>query len=168
MPPRDPLHDAGRLGELRALAILDTPPEEDFDDLAAMTAVVTGSRVAAINFVDDERHFTKAIVGAPERLGSSLANDVSFCAATVNEDAGMLVVEDLQADPRWSSHPLVQGDPHLRFYMGAAIVSRGKRVGVVCAFGPEPREVTEEERKGLLVLAHQAAAQLRHRARRSS
>ena len=160
------LNDSLRLGQLRALAILDTPPERDFDAVAARAAVATHSRVAAVNFVDAERHFTKAIVGNPEAQGTSVDNDVSLCAVTVREPDGILVVPDMRADERWSDHPLVHGDPGIGFYMGASIVSGDQRVGVVCAFGPEPRAITGEERRELELLAEQASAQLRLRRQR--
>lgn len=159
------LTDPLRLGELRALAILDTPPERDFDALAARAAAATHSRVAAVNFVDAGRHYTKAIVGSPESQSTSLDNEVSLCAVTVNEPDGVLIVPDLRADERWDDHPLVHGDPGIGFYMGVSIVSGDQRVGVVCAFGPEPREITGEERRELELLAEQAAAQLRLRRR---
>lgn len=166
---KDPgtLNDALRLGELRALAILDTPPERDYDTLAARAAAATHSEVAAVNFVDGERHFTKAIVGKPEARGTSLDNDLSLCAVTIGEPDGVLVVPDMRADDRWRDHPVVSSEPGVGFYMGAAIVSGGQRVGVVCAFGPEPREITGEEQRELELLAEQASAQLRLRARSS-
>lgn len=158
----DHLGDARRLGELRALAILDTPPERDYDDLAALASTVTASRVAAVNFVDGERHFTKASVGLPAQ-GGSVPFQASFCAATVNEPDGVLVIEDTRADPDWRDHPLVKNNPEVGFYAGAAVYSQGERVGVVCAFGPEPREITAEQRHGLTLLARQVEAQLRLR-----
>lgn len=80
------LTDAHRLAELRDLAILDTPSEPAYDDLAAIASAVCHSTVAAVNFVDDERHFTKAIAGMPDARGGSVSNDVSFCAATISTD----------------------------------------------------------------------------------
>ena len=96
------LNDARRLGELRDLAILDTPPEPDYDDLAALAAAVCGTRFAAVNFVDDKRHFTKAVVGMPEAEGGSISNEQSFCAATLVTAEGVLVVPDTHADARFS------------------------------------------------------------------
>jgi len=121
--------------------------------------------VAAINFVDDERHFTKAIAGMPDARGGSVSNDVSFCAATISTDDGVLIVPDTGADAAWRAHPLVTGGPQVGFYAGASIVTRGERVGVVCAFGSEPREFSEQERDALAAVARQAAGQLELRRR---
>jgi diguanylate cyclase (GGDEF)-like protein len=161
------LADPGRLTELRGLAILDTPAEPDYDDLAALASAVVRSPVAAVNFVDEERHFTKAIVGMPEAEGGSVPNTSSFCAATVAEPDGVLVVPDTRTDERWRSNPLVTGGPKVGFYAGASIVSHGHRVGVVCAFGTQPRGIQKSERAALQTLARQAAAQLELRRRNS-
>ncbi len=165
MPNTTSLSDPHRLAALQQLAILDTPPEPDYDDLAALAAAVSRSRVAAINFVDDERHFTKAVFGMPEAQGGSVANDLSFCAATVCSPDGVLVVPDTQAEARWRDHPLVTDGPRVGFYAGASIVSAGERVGVVCVFDTEPREVTDQVRDALETLARQAAAHLELRRR---
>ena len=159
------LNDARRLSELRDLAILDTPPEPDYDDLASLAAAVCRTPFAAVNFVDDKRHFTKAIVGMPEAEGGSISNEQSFCAATLVTAEGVLVVPDTHADERFSEHPLVAGGPQFGFYAGASIVSRGQRVGVLCAYDSEPREVTGAERAALEKLARQAAGQLELRRR---
>ncbi len=154
------LRDARRLAEVRSLAILDTPPEAEYDNLVAIAAAVCRSPVAAVNFVDDERHFTKAVVGMPEAEGGSISNDVSFCAATVASADGVLIIPDTRAESRWSDHPLVTGGPEAGFYAGVSIVSRGQRVGVLCAFGPQAREIGDQERSALTALARQAATHL--------
>ncbi len=159
------LDDARRLGELRALAILDTAPESNYDDLAALAATLAGSPVAAVNFVDADRHFTKAIVGLPEAASGSVPSDLSFCAATIQEPTGILVVSDTHADLRWSEHLLVTGGPQVRFYAGVSLQNRGERVGVLCAFGFEAQDVNDRTRTALMTLARQAETQLELRRR---
>jgi diguanylate cyclase (GGDEF)-like protein len=154
------LDDPERLAELERLRILDTPREANFDTIATLGAAVMRSPVAAVNFVDGERHYTKSIAGIPRGAGGSVPNGLSFCAATVTTPDGVLVVEDTRTDPRWRAHDLVVGEPGVGFYAGVAIVSRGERVGVVCAFGDEPRPVSGPERSALVALATQAGAQL--------
>ena len=159
------LHDPDRLAVLHDLAILDTPAEPAFDDIARLASACCDSAIAAVNFVDGERHWTKAIVGVEGGAGASVSADVSLCAATVASEGGSLSVADASRSPRWRSHPLVTGPPFLRFYAGAAIIVSGQPVGVVCAFGDEPREVAEQEQETLVVLARQASTQLELRRR---
>lgn len=160
------LLDPDRLTVLHDLAILDTPAEPAFDDIARLASACCNSAIAAVNFVDGGRHWTKAMVGVDGGAGTSVSADVSLCAATIASDGGSLSVPDASQSPRWRSHPLVAGPPYLRFYAGAAIVVFGQSVGVVCVFGDEPREVCEQDEQTLVVLARQASAQLELRSDR--
>mgnify|MGYP000695753452 CR=1 FL=1 len=157
------LGDPRRLNVLRDLAILDTSTEPAYDDIAALAAAACDSPIAAVNFVDADRHWTKAAVGVEP--GGSVAADLSFCAATVQAPGGHLVLGDAHAEDGWRDHPLVVGGPRVRFYAGASIVVGGEPVGVVCVFGSEPREVTDSHRRSLEALARQAATELELRSR---
>jgi diguanylate cyclase (GGDEF)-like protein len=165
--PRRAIDDPDRLATLDRLAILDTPPEPAYDDIASLAAALCGSATAAVNFVDDERHWTKAFFGPGNHQGTSVSADLSFCAATIEAPGRRLAVADTHAEARWRDHPFVVGGPHVRFYAGAAIVVAGQPVGVVCAFGPEPRppRAIEAGTAALEALARQASAQLELRRR---
>lgn len=157
--------DPVRLAVLGELDILDTPAEPAYDDIAQLASVCCASDIAAVNFVDDVRHWTKAVVGIEDRQGASVSADLSLCAATVATESGLLNVADTLASDAWKSHPFVAGAPHLRFYAGAAIVVEGQPVGVVCVFGDGPRELAPAQEQALVALAGQAAAQLELRRR---
>lgn len=158
--PASTLNDIARLSVLRDLAILDTPAEPAYDDIAMLASASCGSAVAAVNFVDDERHWTKAIVGVDSGQGSDVPANLSLCAATVCTDGGLLVVPDMTADEAWRSHPFVADGPELRFYAGATIIVEQQPIGVVCIFGDEPRAVSDSDQRALIAVATQAAAQL--------
>ncbi|GAC1317361.1 MAG: sensor domain-containing diguanylate cyclase [Thermoleophilaceae bacterium] len=154
--PAEP-QEAERLAVLKRLEILDTPPEPAYDDIAKLAQTVFRSPAGAVNFVADTRHWTKALAGGDP--GSSLAAELSFCAATVRTEGGCLILPDTVADVRWRSHPFVE-QGSVGFYAGASIVVQGQPVGVVCVTGPEPREIVDIEVRALVALAGQAAAQL--------
>lgn len=167
MQNRDRLADPDRLAVLRDLAILDTPAEPDYDDIARLASACCQSPVAAVNFVDAERHWTKAIVGVEGGQGGSVSGDLSLCAATVVTPGGLLSVSDTLRSDGWRSHPFVTGPPFLRHYAGAAIVVSGQPIGVVCVFGDRPRDLGEGEEQALVALARQASAHLTLRQRNS-
>jgi diguanylate cyclase (GGDEF)-like protein len=154
------ISDPARIAALRDLEILETPPEPAYDDLAQLASVCCDSPIAAVNFVDGDRHWTKASVGVEDGPGTSVPADISFCAATVSRESGVLSIDDTGADKGWENHPLVAGAPHVGFYAGASITVSGQPVGVVCVYGDQPREVTDREREALVTLARQASAQL--------
>ena len=161
--PASTLNDTTRLSVLRALAILDTPAEPAYDDIAMLASASCGSAVAAVNFVDDERHWTKAIVGIDGDQGGDVPANLSLCAATICTDGGLLVVPDLSGDEAWQSHPFVVDVPNLRFYAGAAITVDQQPIGVVCVFGDEARGISDSDQRALIALAAQASAHLEMR-----
>jgi GAF domain-containing protein len=118
-----------------------------------------------VNFVEEDRHWTKAIVGVEDGQGASVSADLSLCAATVVTPGGLLSLSDTPQDEEWRSHPFVTGPPYLGHYAGASIVVSGQPVGVVCVFGDQPRDLDEGERQALVALARQASAHLELRQR---
>jgi diguanylate cyclase (GGDEF)-like protein len=165
MADRTRLLDPHRLAVLHDLAIMDTPAEPAYDDIAQLASACCDSEIAAVNFVDDHRHWTKAISGVKGGRGASVPSEVSFCAETVASSGGVLCISDTHGDQRWRSHPLVLEGPKVRFYAGASIVVAGEPIGVVCVFGDEPRALGEREEQALKALARQASAQLELRNR---
>jgi len=79
------------------------------------------------------------------------------------------VVPEVRADARFAEHPLVVGDPHLRFYAGAPLVTpSGEALGTLCVADRVPRSLTPAQAAALAALARQVMAQLelrQHRAR---
>lgn len=158
-----PADEAGRLRDLYAYRILDSESEESFDELVRLTAELFDVPVARINLIDAEREWTKADVGGlPRQRGRA----GSFCAHTVAAGGDVLVVADATRDPRFATHPAVCGDPHVRFYAGAPLLTdRGHSVGALCVVDWRPRTLTPTKRRQLEVLAHQVVTQLELRRR---
>ena len=157
-----PLDESERLATLHELRILDTAPEQIYDDVVALAAQICDMPIAIINFVDAERQWGKALVGL-ER--SEAPRESSFCARTIQQDGGVLVVPDTRADPVWAANPQVTGAPGLKFYAGAAIVTdEGYALGSVCvADDRTPRRLDDGQIEALRVLARQTASHLKLR-----
>lgn len=145
-----PPNEQQRLQSLRALAILDTPPEERFDRITRLAAQIVGTPIVLISLVDEARQWFKSAVGldAPET-----PRDVAFCAHAIL-DTEVFVVPDAHLDPRFSDNPLVTGAPDVRFYAGAPLsLSDGARIGTLCAIDTQSRSLAEHERSALVDLA---------------
>lgn len=157
-----PPNEQERLATLHELAILDTPPEQIYDDVVKLAATICGTPIAVMNFIDSDRQWGKALVGLED---SEAPREVSFCARTIVQEDGLLMIPDTRADPNWAENPMVTGEPGLRYYAGAAIVTEeGQPIGSVCVAGTEaPRELSEQELEALRVLARQTAAHLKLR-----
>ncbi|MBJ7339813.1 PAS domain S-box protein [Mycolicibacterium sp.] len=161
-------HEQAERDRLRVLvdfAIMDTPAEAAFDDLAALAAHLCGAPMALVSLVDADRQWFKARHGLSV---SQTPREQSFCAHALR-GTGLLVVPDTRLDPRFVDNPLVTGEPHLRFYAGAPLVtSDGYVLGTLCVLGGEPRQLTELQGAHLKILAAQVVSQLelRRQARR--
>jgi two-component system, sensor histidine kinase len=160
--PPIPNGEAERLARLRSYGILDTLPEQEYDDLAAMAAFVAQTPIALVSLVDADRQWFKARVGldAPET-----PRDISFCGHVV-ADRRMLVVEDTLDDARFHDNPLVAGPPDIRFYAGAPLITPDDQfLGTLCVIDREPRSLTAQQMDLLSALARQVASQLELRRR---
>jgi signal transduction histidine kinase len=150
-----------RLAALYGADILDSEPEDSFEELARLAAAICRTPISQVNLIDAERQWTKAAVGMAR---GEVARGVSFCARTIREPEGVLVVEDAARDARFAENPLVLEDPGIRFYAGASITSEdGHRLGAVCVVDLEPRELDAAQLDGMQALARIAADQLRLR-----
>ncbi len=126
--PLPPEEDA-RLLELARYEILDTPPEEAFDRITRLAARLLDTPVAFINFVSQDRQWSKATYGPGD---TTAPRGDSVCAWTILE-AGPMVIENAHADPRFVHNPLVTGEPHIHMYAGTPLITpAGHRIGTLC------------------------------------
>jgi PAS domain S-box-containing protein len=141
-----PSDEAGRLIDLHALGLLDTPPEERFDRITRTTARLFQAPIVLISLVDVSRQWFKSCLGLGDRETS---RDVSFCAhAILGEEA--FVIEDALQDERFAANPLVTGEPHIRFYAGQPVRGgTGKKVGTLCVIDRLPRRFEAADRAAL-------------------
>jgi PAS domain S-box-containing protein len=159
-----PPDEIQRLARLRALSVLDSAPEPLFDSLARLAAQITGTPIALVSLVDDQRQWFKANLGLPG--ARETPRDVAFCAHAIL-DRDVMEVVDARKDPRFADNPLVTGEPGIRFYAGAPLtLPGGERLGTLCVIDRAPRQLSDAQRAQLAELA-QAVVQallLRERA----
>lgn len=133
-----PEQEAERLEVLRQLAILDTPPEGAFDRVTALAAAFFHVPVAIVSLVDEDRIWFKSHHGLDL---SQIARSPGLCDDVIRAD-DVYVVKNAIEDPRTRAHPLVAGEPGLRFYAGAPLISQsGHRIGTFNIIDFVPREL---------------------------
>ncbi len=137
--------------------MLDTPPEEAFDELVKLAAALCEVPISTVSLVDEDRQWFKAQVGLDSR---ETPIEVSFCKHAIQQD-GLYVVEDATCDPLFAKNALVTGEPHIRFYAGHPLrAPEGEALGTLCVIDRRPRHLTPVQRQALAVLAHQVTAQI--------
>lgn len=150
-------NEAARLRALRAYHILDTDPEQVFDDLTLLASQVCGTPIALITLVDENRQWFKSKVGTDVQ---ETARNISFCAHAI-EQPGLFVVPDTLSDGRFRDNPMVVNEPHIRFYAGAPLLTRdGDPLGTICVVDSMPRTLTADQLAALNALRRQAETQL--------
>ncbi len=152
-----PQNESERLRSLHDYDILDTLPEDSYDDITHLASEICGAPISAVTLVDRDRQWFKSTVGLAVQETS---RDVAFCAHAILE-ADLLIVPDARADERFSDNPLVTGEPGIRFYAGAPLVTpKGALLGTLCVIDRVQRTLSDAQAQALRALSRQVMAQL--------
>ena len=158
VPAPKPTGEELRLAELRETGLLDSDMDPLFDRATRLAARLTGTPIALVSLVDEDRQWFKSAVGLDVR---ETPRDVAFCAHAILEPTSLFVVEDAKVDDRFATNPLVTGAPWVRFYAGAPLVtSAGHALGTLCVIDHEPRSLTAQESEALVGLASLVTAEI--------
>jgi len=146
-----PNDEQGRLQALKTLGVLEAPSDPELDGMVLLAAEVCAAPLAMITMLDSEAERVKSRIGMPF---PELRRDMSFCAHAIVEESALEVV-DARNDSRFCDHPLVVGEPRIRFYAGAPLVTAGDgfHVGVLCVLDTTPRKLTNVQWHCLSVLS---------------
>jgi hypothetical protein len=152
-----PENEIERLNTLRGYGILDTHPEDRFDDLTRLATIICGTPSSVISLVDEHRQWFKSRTNFK---ASQTPREDAICAhAIMTPD--VLVVPDASQDARFATNPQVLGEPHIRFYAGAPLAApNGHRLGALCVLDRVPRQLSPDQLESLRILSRQVMAQV--------
>ncbi len=155
--PPIPDNEAERLADLYALRILDTPPEDRFDQIVRLASSIFDVPIAYIALVDSDRQWFKAKCGLQ---AEGTERDISFCGFTILKNSP-LIIEDAANDERFADNPLVTDDPFIRFYAGYPLRGpNGYNVGTLCLADRKPRSLESQQHKAFQTLAELSEYQI--------
>ncbi len=161
-PAPTPPNERRRLEVLWQYEVLDTVPEEVFDDLTQLAALICQAPISTLTLVDEHRQWFKSKVGLSM---TETSRDISFCGHAMVHP-GLFIIPDALADPRFRDNPLVTSEPHIWFYAGAPLVSPdGHPLGSLCVIDQVPRVLNEDQKKALRILGRHVTTLLELRRR---
>lgn len=143
-------NEKGRITALRSYDVLDTPNEQEFDNIAQLAADICNTPIALINLIDENRQWFKSTVGIALR---ELPREFSFCHFTVLDDE-LFEVGNPLGDSRFTQNPLVTGEHGIRYYAGVPLVTPdGYRIGTLCVMSPRQHQLNSYQRISMGILA---------------
>lgn len=156
-----PDNEVERIAALQSYGILDTLPEQEYQDIVHLASVICGVPIAVMSLVDKDRQWFKAKVGLD---AVQTERDVAFCAHALSHPDELLIVPDASLDKRFSDNPLVTGGLKIAFYAGAPLrLDNGLVLGTLCVIDRQPKVLSDVQKEALRTLARQVMGQLERR-----
>ncbi|MFV8355190.1 sensor histidine kinase [Flavobacterium sp. XS1P32] len=151
--PEKSLNEEERLNLLESYAILDTLPEEEYDNLTMIASQICNTPIAFISFIDTERQWFKSLMGLNM---TEVERDLSMCGHAINDPSNVMVVPDTRNDVRFFDNPAVTGEANVVFYAGVPLVNdKGIPLGTLCVIDNKPKTLTDVQIASLKALSQQ-------------
>ncbi len=144
--------EQARLEALWAYDILDTPAEEDYDEIVELASKICRVPTSLITLLDKDRQWFKAKIGM---AASQTPIEYAFCARAIMQD-DVMIVRDATEDDRFKDNPLVTSDPDIRFYAGMPLITpSGTKLGTLCVIDNKPGDLSDDQLHSLRILSRQ-------------
>tara|TARA_R110002020_G_scaffold119673_3_gene273002 strand:+ start:327 stop:1439 length:1113 start_codon:yes stop_codon:yes gene_type:complete len=144
------MNEKERLLDLLSYNILDTPSERELDDITEIACELCDSPISLITLLDEKRQWFKSKKGL--NMDQTSRED-SFCQHTLSNSNEVLIVEDSHSNAKYSKSPLVTGEPKIRFYAGAPLVTpNGNVLGTLCVIDDKPKKITNSQKNAIALL----------------
>jgi len=151
-----PYNEVERLQAVASYQLLDTLPEQAYDDLVQLAAYICKTPIALISLIDDSRQWFKARVGLDV---DEVPREQTFCTHALLKPNEMLLVNDARCDARFAEHPAVVAGM-VGFYAGVPLTNEsGLALGTLCVVDSQARELSAAALNALSSLARQVVAQ---------
>jgi signal transduction histidine kinase len=145
-------NESERLKVLESYDIMDSMPEQEYDDVLELASQICEAPIALISLLDYHRQWFKSRRGVDD---AQTPRSIAMCSYAILQDEP-LEVENALEDPRFADNPFVLGDTNVRFYTGVPLVStEGYKLGTLCVLDNKPRKLSDKQLFALKTLATQ-------------
>ena len=150
-----PKKELARIADLLSYDILDTPEEEELNEIVRLASSICDMPISLISLIDENRQWFKAKVGLDSK---ETPREYAFCTHAIRGNSTFMV-PDAKEDERFKDNPLVLGNPNIRFYAGVPLTTpQGQNLGTLCVMDDRPGELSAEKERALRILARQVVS----------
>ena len=136
----------------RSPEMMDMPSERELQQAVELAAEICGVPISLVSLVDETWQTVLASVGLRVK---QVRRDITICQHTVAQN-DLLIIDDMMTDMRFAGHPMVTGDPEIRFYAGLPLhAPTGQAIGTLCVIDTKPRRLSRTQEQALRVVATQ-------------
>lgn len=148
-----PENESGRLSALEELQLLDTTPEENYDDITKLASFICKVPVSFISLIGEEKQLFKSRVGTDIE---EAPRNISHCSHAILNPEELMEVPDTRVDKRFKDNPYTSGNPAILFYAGMPLKDKnGFPLGTLCVLDIKPNSLNDDQRTALKALAKQ-------------
>jgi signal transduction histidine kinase len=140
--------EGNRLRVLKEYNILDTLPEEIYDNVTQIVSSICNMPVAMISLIDKDRQFFKSREGI---IVSETPIEHSVCYHAILSKKKFFEVPDLRIDERFKNFSYVTNSPNLVSYFGVPLINpQGIAFGTLCVLSKDDVKIITDEQKATL------------------
>ncbi len=149
------------VGEARSRERMDLPSERELQAAVELAAEICGAPISLVSLLDETWQTVLASVGTRVK---QVRRDITVCQYTMERN-DLMIVDDMMTDMRFAGHPMVTGDPEIRFYAGLPLQGPdGRAIGTLCVIDVKPRKLSRTQEQALRVLVAQIKTSMQLRA----
>lgn len=150
--PKLPENESERQKAVNKYKNLHSLSNESYDNITSLVASICNMPISLISIIDEDKNYFKSSFGleTEENLRS-----LSFCGHAINDSEEITIVSDSRIDERFCNNPFVLNGSAI-FYAGVPLTTRdGYKIGTLCVFDDKPRQLDDNQKKALKILAEQ-------------
>lgn len=145
--------DQKRAAAVKAFDIINSLPEEAYDNITRLASYICEVPVALITFIEADSQFYKSVYGADFNI-RSIKN--SICYYAIQQDAEITIIENTHDHPNLKDNPYVVSKPHISFYAGVLLKTPEHiPIGTLCVVDYKPNSLSANQIEALKSLAVQ-------------